>query len=48
MIIRRAVPVSGAQQGASWRIEGDLQLTLAEGSSRHRLAGPMSAVLAWY
>jgi hypothetical protein len=48
MVIRQALPVSGVQQGASWRIEGDLQLTVAEGKSRHRLTGPVNAVLAWY
>jgi hypothetical protein len=48
MFIRQALPVSGAQQGASWRIEGDLRLTLVEGRTRHRLTGPINAVLAWY
>jgi hypothetical protein len=47
MMIRQAVPVSATQQGASWRIEGDLRLTLAEGKTRHRLTGPIHAVLAW-
>jgi hypothetical protein len=48
MVIRQSLPVAGMQQGASWRIEGDLQLTVAEGKTRHRLTGPLNALLAWY
>ena len=47
MIIRQAAPLSETTQGASWRIEGDLRMTLAEGKTRQRLSGPINAVLAW-
>jgi hypothetical protein len=48
LLIRESLPLEGPQQGASWRIEGDLKLTLADGGALHRLTGPVNAVLAWY
>jgi hypothetical protein len=33
--------------GASWRVEGDVQLTLADGDSEHTVKGTISARVTW-
>lgn len=46
--IRHATPLPGAQGSATFRVQGELSLTLREGSAQRTVAGNFEAPTLWY